>query len=134
MALTDSDAFLARAEQHDAAAAAKKARNEQLANPPDRIGTLRDLHDAVRQKSPAPMQRIFDEAVRVYPKVVPKDTLAEKIGVNPTSGGYFNNLGRLRTLGLIDYPTPGDANNVSSRAAMKAREVRTRLTGSVGTR
>lgn len=78
-----------------------------LANPPDRIGTLRDLHDAVRQKLPAPMQRIFDEAVRLYPKVVPKDTLAEKIGVSPTSGGYFNNLGRLRSLGLIDYPTPG---------------------------
>jgi uncharacterized protein DUF87 len=79
----------------------------KLANPPERIGTLRDLHDAVRQKLPAPMQRIFDEAVRVYPKVVPKETLAEKIGVSPTSGGYFNNLGRLRTLGLIDYPTPG---------------------------
>lgn len=23
------------------------------------------------------------------------------------SGGYFNNLGALRTLGVIDYPTPG---------------------------
>src|SRR5690606_8232293 len=26
---------------------------------------------------------------------------------SPTSGGYFNNLGRLRSCGLIDYPEPG---------------------------
>lgn len=27
--------------------------------------------------------------------------------MSPTSGGYFNNLGALRTLGVIDYPSPG---------------------------
>ena len=78
-----------------------------MANEPDGIGTLSDLHDAVRQKIPAPMQKIFDEAVRVYPRTISKDQLAERIGVSSTSGGYFNNLGRLRTLGLIDYPSPG---------------------------
>jgi hypothetical protein len=78
-----------------------------MANEPDGIGTLSDLHDAVRQKIPAPMQKIFDEAIRVYPRTLSKDQLADRIGVSPTSGGYFNNLGRLRTLGLIDYPSPG---------------------------
>ena len=29
------------------------------------------------------------------------------VGVSRTSGGYFNNLGRLRTLGAIDYPQKG---------------------------
>ena len=29
------------------------------------------------------------------------------IDVSPTSGGYFNNLGSLRSLGLVDYPQPG---------------------------
>jgi len=36
-----------------------------------------------------------------------KDVLADSIGVSKTSGGYFNNLGSLRTMGLIDYPSPG---------------------------
>lgn len=33
---------------------------------------------------------------------------AERASQKPTSGGYFNNLGTLRTLGLIDYPSPGE--------------------------
>lgn len=32
---------------------------------------------------------------------------AVRIGVSPTSGGYFNNLGSLRTLGVLDYPALG---------------------------
>ena len=45
--------------------------------------------------------------IEIYPDPIAKDALAEKIGVSPTSGGYFNNLGALRTLGVIDYPAPG---------------------------
>ena len=34
--------------------------------------------------------------------------LAHKVGVSPTSGGgYDNNLGALRSAGMIDYPAPG---------------------------
>lgn len=43
---------------------------------------------------------------RLTPFVRGKTALAEQIGVSPTSGGYFNNLGRLRTLGMINYPVP----------------------------
>ena len=39
--------------------------------------------------------------------MLPRNGLAEVIEVRPTSGGYFNNLGALRSLGLIDYPEPG---------------------------
>jgi hypothetical protein len=38
-----------------------------------------------------------------------KDELAQLAGQSPTSSGYTNNLGSLRSLGLIDYPTPGYA-------------------------
>ena len=44
-----------------------------------------------------------------HPEPIQKDYLAEAIGVSPTSGGYFNNLGALRTLGAIDYPQKGFA-------------------------
>lgn len=58
----------------------------------------------------APQQRILDQLAwlelhDIYP--APKETLAAVCGVSPTSGGYFNNLGRLRSCGLIDYPEPG---------------------------
>ena len=33
--------------------------------------------------------------------------MALAIGVQPTSGSYANNLGRLRTLGVIEYPQKG---------------------------
>jgi hypothetical protein len=36
-----------------------------------------------------------------------KTQLALLVGVSPTSGGYFNNLGSLRSAGLIDYPAGG---------------------------
>lgn len=50
---------------------------------------------------------ILSGLIEVYPKQLSKDDLAGVIGVSPSSGGYFNNLGRLRTLGAIDYPKPG---------------------------
>jgi hypothetical protein len=46
--------------------------------------------------------------IKVYPHALTKDDLAERIGVSPTSGGYFNNLGSLRSLGLLDYPRPSE--------------------------
>jgi hypothetical protein len=36
-----------------------------------------------------------------------REELAAAAEQSPTSSGYANNLGRLRTLGLIEYPTGG---------------------------
>ena len=52
---------------------------------------------------------ILETLLSKYPKQIKKDELADMIGVSATSGGFFNNLGRLRTLGAIDYPSPGYA-------------------------
>jgi hypothetical protein len=43
----------------------------------------------------------------VYPAARDKVELAACVGASPTSSSFTNNLGRLRTLGLIDYPSPG---------------------------
>lgn len=68
-----------------------------------------ELHDAIRAKLPPAKWKILEALIPVYPNAMHKDALAERIGVQPTSGGYFNNLGSLRSLGLIAYPQPGHA-------------------------
>lgn len=52
---------------------------------------------------------ILKELISAYPEAIAKSDLAERVGQSPTSGGYFNNLGRLRSLGMIDYPQSGYA-------------------------
>jgi hypothetical protein len=50
---------------------------------------------------------LLDELISNYPAEMDRDSLAERAGVPPTSGGYKNNLGALRTAGLIEYPSAG---------------------------
>lgn len=66
-----------------------------------------ELHAAVRAKLPPAKWKILEVLIEAYPSAVNKDRLAQAIDVSPTSGGYFNNLGSLRSLGLVDYPSPG---------------------------
>lgn len=69
--------------------------------------TTDELHDVLRAKLPPAKWKILEQVIRAYPHTVTKDTLAMLVDVPATSGGYKNNLGSLRTLGLIDYPSPG---------------------------
>lgn len=39
---------------------------------------------------------------------IAKDTVAILAGASPTSSSYANNLGALRSAGLLDYPAPGE--------------------------
>jgi hypothetical protein len=55
-------------------------------------------------------QKILDAvawAASLGNAAVPKDMVAFLAGVSPTSSGYQNNLGALRSAGLIDYPAGG---------------------------
>lgn len=51
--------------------------------------------------------RILEALIGAYPDPIERTELAERAGASPTSSAYANNLGRLRTLGLIDYPDRG---------------------------
>ena len=75
-----------------------------LAQPTD---DPRPVHEHWLDVVTAPQKAILEALIARHPDVIEKDALAETIGVSPTSGGYFNNLGRLRTLGAIDYPQKG---------------------------
>lgn len=79
----------------------------EKANFPDHAPSLEDLHNSWLAILPTPQAAILRIAIDSYPKNIGKDLLADAVGVSRTSGGYFNNLGRLRTLGAIDYPQKG---------------------------
>ena len=69
----------------------------------------------------APQQKLLDKLAWLEQHEIrpaPKATLAAVAGVSPTSGGYFNNLGSLRSAGLIEYPTPGDVGLTEEGRAM----------------
>jgi hypothetical protein len=66
-----------------------------------------ELQAYVRQLVGASKARLLDQLIAAYPDAIAKDELAELAGVSAKSSGYTNNLGSLRSLGLIDYPSPG---------------------------
>jgi hypothetical protein len=78
----------------------------EKANQPDTDG---ELHEKWLEVVSEPQAKILRALIEAHPEPVQKETLAESIGVSATSGGYFNNLGALRTLGAIDYPNKGFA-------------------------
>lgn len=80
---------------------------KQVANYPDKAPTLQDLHASWLRIVSNPQASILEVVLGIYPQAISKDDLADRIGVSRTSGGYFNNLGHLRTLGAIDYPQKG---------------------------
>ncbi len=51
--------------------------------------------------------RLLEQLIDAYPEALPKAELAERAGASATSSAFSNNLGSLRSLGLIDYPSPG---------------------------
>lgn len=81
----------------------------ELAEQPDAIPDLDELHNAWRELLSNPQEKIINYLINIYPQPVDKEVLAENAGVSFTSGSYANNLGRLRTLGIIDYPSRGRA-------------------------
>ena len=69
--------------------------------------SVEDLHNAWYVKLSKPRAAIVSYLIQLYPQAIDKELLARKVGRSPTSSGYTNNLGSLRSLGLIDYPQPG---------------------------
>lgn len=77
------------------------------ANKPDEVLTADELQRRVLARLPGPEQKILNVLLGVYPKPLTKDDCATSAGYTPGSGGFNNPCGRLRSLGLVDYPQPG---------------------------
>jgi hypothetical protein len=69
--------------------------------------TAADLHERVMARLNGPQQKILGPLLAAYPDAVDNDDLARQAGYEPSGGAYNNPRGRLRTLGLIEYPEPG---------------------------
>jgi Mn-dependent DtxR family transcriptional regulator len=75
-----------------------------LAEPVSRPLDTAALHERVKNQVQPALWRILNVAIEHYPDPLDRDQVAQLAGQSPTSSGYTNNLGRLRSLGLIDYP------------------------------
>jgi uncharacterized protein len=80
-----------------------------VAKPPEIPPTTEALQDAVLRLLPAAKARILKALLDAYPESRTKAEVALLAGASATSSAFGNNLGSLRTLGLISYPTPGTA-------------------------
>lgn len=73
---------------------------------PTPVRTSQDLHQRLRSlKAITPKKwDILATLIQAYPHPMSKTDLAEEVGLSSSSGNYANNLGSLRSLGLLDYP------------------------------
>ncbi|MEM9110569.1 MAG: DUF87 domain-containing protein [Planctomycetota bacterium] len=78
---------------------------------PDAPPTLKDLHRAWlgSRALSNPQATLLEVLIGAYPSAMARQDLADRVGNTVTSGGFKNNLGRLRSLGLIGYPSSGEA-------------------------
>jgi hypothetical protein len=65
------------------------------------------LHGSVLSRLPGPEQRLLKPLLEAYPKPMANKDLAEAANYTPNAGAFNNPRGRLKTLGLIEYPQPG---------------------------
>jgi len=79
------------------------------ANADDAPTTNDELHRQIYSKLSSSQMPILRELIAAYPHPLKKEELAGRVGASLTSSTYLNNLGRLRTLKLIDYPQTGYA-------------------------
>lgn len=78
-----------------------------LASIPNVELTQSAFHAQTRAKLSGSQVKVLDPVLAAYPEEIASDEVADAAGYSRTSGGFFNLRGSLRTLGLVDYPSPG---------------------------
>jgi hypothetical protein len=66
-----------------------------------------EMLDRCKQVTNTAQGAILDVLYSAYPNPLEKSAIAEKTGFSPSSGGFSNNLGALRSTGMIEYPAAG---------------------------
>lgn len=79
-----------------------------IAEVPDEALTPEEIQKRVLDRLPGPETKILTPLLQSYPEQMSKADLAEQAGYS-LGGGFNNPLGRLRSIGLINYPSPGYA-------------------------
>lgn len=78
-----------------------------IAQRPQSSPTQEELHEKVLAVIPVPEGKLLRQLLNVYPADLSVQELADASGYQASSGGFNNLKGRLRSLGLADYPTAG---------------------------
>ncbi|WP_457181110.1 helicase HerA domain-containing protein [Mycobacteroides abscessus] len=65
------------------------------------------LHEQVRRLIVPARWQLVKQLIEAHPGALSREELARRAGVSVDSSGFKNNLGALRTLGLLDYPARG---------------------------
>lgn len=73
---------------------------------PEQIVSDQELHSRIKALISPARWRLLQPLIDAYPDALDKDDLAQVAGVSASSSGFANNLGAMRTLGLVDYPRP----------------------------
>lgn len=75
----------------------------------DMIAEVSDavLHEHVRTLIAPARWQLIKQLIEAHPVPLSREELADRAGVSADSSGFKNNLGALRTLGLLDYPARG---------------------------
>ena len=73
---------------------------------PARTPTTAELHDRIERILSAPQARVLRAIIGAYPEAAERGEIAAACEYSPTSGGFNNLLGSLRSLGFIEYPSP----------------------------
>jgi energy-coupling factor transporter ATP-binding protein EcfA2 len=74
---------------------------DQAARPAIAGAPLKQLRDQICKWLPAAQARILRLAFDAFPNTIERDRLAELLNTHPRTKGFLNNIGRLRTLGLL---------------------------------
>ena len=73
------------------------------------IENLADLHNSWLQIIKSSSQKIIiGRLIGIYPQSITRRNLALDCGFAPGSGGFNNNISKLKTLGALDYPITGE--------------------------
>jgi hypothetical protein len=78
-----------------------------LATFPAEALTADVLQQRVLERLPAPEAKLLRALLEVYPAPLSNEDLARRSGYEPGGGAFNNPRGRLRSLGLVDYPERG---------------------------
>lgn len=80
---------------------------QEMARPESVISSVNDLHEAWFRILSRPQAAILKLLIDAFPEHLSRENVALEVGVSPSSSGFENNLSRLRSLRLIDYPLRG---------------------------
>lgn len=79
----------------------------ELARAPEVALTADELQARVLDRLPGPEGKLLRALIAAYPEALAVEELAARAGYEAGGGAFNNPKGRLRTLGLIDYPERG---------------------------